>query len=265
MTELLPNEDYAKRRIPGTNVYAPSDLSLEELTTALKEPGETLKQSKKATTRRVNNWIIKNSSGPALKNTLKFTFRREHYRSAWYAAHYLLKRDIKVPQPIAYLERSHLGCITGNTFVTENLADHRSAPRFLQALGDQGAEQETITRFLEALAGTIQALEATGAYHADLAAKNILTSDGETFYFIDLDAITLDQPYTNEMRLKNHVQLYDSFCDYLNDSLLVPFIQRMLPQDIDARVWLPALRTAQTERRRFIRKPWRPRQKMPKV
>lgn len=265
MNKLLPDNNFTKHRVGRTSVYARSDLALEELLAAIKGPGDELKRSKRALTRRVNDWVVKESRGPLIREVVKHTLSRERYRRAWYAAHYLLARGIAVPKPIAYLEKSVLGCITGTVTITEHLRGHRSVQQFLHALVKQGAGQETITQFLDALANAVLALMASGAFHADLAGKNIYTEDGTSFYFIDLDAVILGTPYTQEMRLRNHVQLYDSFCDQLNDAVLVPFIQRMLPKDIDSRVWLPALRTAQAERRRFIRKPWRPRQKMPKI
>ena len=265
MNNLLPNNDFTKRRIRTSAVYARTDLPIEELFAILKDPGVELKRSKKALTRRVDNWVIKESRGPLMRELVKHTLSRERYRRAWYAAHYLLAKGIRVPKPIAYIEKSLLGCIAGTVNVTEHLKGHRSVQQFLHALVNQGAGKETITRFLDALADAVLALSTSGAYHADLAGKNIYTSDGETFYFIDLDAVVLGTPYTQDLRLRNHVQLYDAFCDQLNDALLVPFIQRMLPNDVDSRMWLPAMRTAQAERRRFVRKQWGPHQKMPEI
>ena len=48
---------------------------------------------------------------------------------------------------------------------------------------------------------------------------------------------------------------YDSFVT-LSDALLVPFIQAMLPEHIDLRIWMPKVRKAQRERRAKVEAYW---------
>jgi hypothetical protein len=68
--------------------------------------------------------------------------------------------------------------------------------------------------------------------------------------------VELDVPCDDARRLRNHIQLYDSFCDELHDQLLAPFIMRMMPPGTDPRVWLPQVRKGQKDRRRLVEARW---------
>ncbi len=93
-------------------------------------------------------------------------------------------------------------------------------------------------------------LTAIGAIHTDLAGKNVLTRDGESFYFIDLDGIVLGEAFDEMRQLQLHVQLYDSFIDRCDDALLVPFLKAMLPQDYPQfETWIARVKAAQAVRR----------------
>ena len=57
--------------------------------------------------------------------------------------------------------------------------------------------------------------------------------------------------------MKNHVQLYDSFCDLWGDHLLELFIGHMLPSGTDLGPWMVKVRQSQAERRARIEAIWR--------
>ncbi len=233
----------------GLHVYhLHPDLSVDQARKILAQPGDTIKRSRKSVVRRVGPWLIKESRRN-LTGLLKHTFRRSRYRGAWEASLHLSRQGIDVPEPIAFIETRFSGVILGNTFITRYLEWHRNVEQFLLALVQRGGGKDTIALFLERLADAVNRLRAAGAYHADLSGKNIFTRDGVRFYFIDLDGVVLNAEYTEERCMKNMVQLYDSFCDLLNDAMLVPFIGRMLGPDHDLRLWMPRIRKAQQERR----------------
>ncbi|MEK7795352.1 MAG: hypothetical protein AAB353_12525, partial [Candidatus Hydrogenedentota bacterium] len=54
---------------------------------------------------------------------------------------------------------------------------------------------------------------------------------------------------TEERRLKNAVQLYDSFCDVWDDTVLGPFIEALAPEGKDAGLWFAQTKTEQRKRR----------------
>lgn len=228
------------------------DVPLDDVLEALTVPGEVLKASAKGRVRRVNGWVLKDSQAGVILDTAKHTFSRGRYRRQWIAAHHLMSHGVLVPRPIAFVERRLMGVIFGNTMISEFLEGYQNVESFLAGLARHGAGQDTISLFLAGLADTVNGFTASGAYHSDLSGKNIFTRDGRSFVFIDLNAVDLNRDYTEELRLKNHVQLYDSFCDTLSDTMLFPFIQKMLPPGADARVWMPKVRQGQSERRRRL-------------
>ncbi len=238
----------------GRTVYLRNDVTDEQLKTLLGHPGEIMKSSRKAEVRRVGHWVVKESrAGAALA---RHTLLRSRYRRPWLAAHHLRANHVCVPEPLAFVEKGRLGLVSGTVFVLQYLAGQINAEEFLLSLLKQGAGADAIGGFLDRMADGINSIEAAGAYHADLSGKNIFTREGDRFFFIDLDAVLLDTPTDEEARLKNHVQLYDSFCDALSDSLMVPFIGKMLPSSLDLRVWMPRVRKAQQERRVAIEAKW---------
>ncbi len=244
MTEAIMLE-----RLPGVLIYRMPDAPLDDVLAALRTNGVTMKRSKKNVTRRVGDWVVKESLPDSLRETVKHTVLRQRYRQAWRAAVHLQHCGIPVPAPKAFVEHVRWGIIRGNAFVAQYLEGCRSVEAFAPELADTQRYAAEIHGFLERLANAVNALTGTGACHTDLSGKNILSADGHTFYFIDLDAVELDKPYSREARLRNHVQLYDSFCDWWGDAFLAPFLRRMLPENEDPVEWMRAVRQSQRQRR----------------
>jgi len=217
---LLCQEDLRRERHGALAIYLMPGIELAEVLDALDRSGELLKESRKGNVRRVGDWVVKESA-PSLLGTIKRTIRRARYRQAWLSALHLRAKGVRVPEPIAFVETRRLGVISGHALITRYLQGHRDVERFAVGLVRRGAGRDTLVLFLDALAEAIRGVEAAGVWHADLSGKNILTADGAHFTFIDLDAAQPDTAYSEERRLKNHVQLYDSFCDFINDQLMV--------------------------------------------
>jgi len=230
-------------------VYHRGEFPVDALLDALHALGKTLKVSKKSVTREVRGWVIKESRPEGRVGCLKRTLLRPRYRRGWAAANYLMRRGIPVPKPVAFVEKGRYGLIAGNALVSEYLDGYRNVEEHAKELVEQPDAEEAVPRFLLALAQAINGLCDTGAYHSDLSGKNIFTRDGETFYFIDLDGVFLHRPLTDARRMRNHVQVYDSFCDFIDDEFLAPFLSRMLPPEHRMRDWLPEVREAQRRRR----------------
>lgn len=231
------------------SVYVDGNVDPDTVLAALDEDGEILKESKKAVVRRVDRWVVKQSGAPKMLSILRHTARRNRYRRGWLAARRLMRRGVGAPKPVAYVETGLGRIVTGNAFISEYLYGCTNVEECVRTLVHAGAGPDTLATFLDGLAGAVNDLVAAGAYHEDLSGKNIFTRDGSRFYFIDLDAVELDVPYTDDRRLKNLVQLYDSFCDELTDAFLAPFIACMLAPDQDPRVWMPKVRAGQSTRR----------------
>ncbi len=240
----------------GKRIYLRNDVTDKQLETLLTSPGEVLKSSRKAEVRRVGHWVVKESRASMGVRTVRHTLLRNRYRRPWLSAHHLRANGVHVPEPLAFVEKRRLGLISGTVCVFQYLAGQVNSEEFLLSLLKQGAGADVIGGFLDRLADAINSIEAAGAHHTDLSGKNVFTREGDRFFFIDLDAVSLDSAIDEKERFKNHVQLYDSFCDALNDSLMVPFIEKMLPAEIDLRVWMPRVRKAQQERRAAVEAKW---------
>ena len=249
-------ENFRVERAPGKVMYIRNDVTDAQLQTLLSHPGEPIKTSPKAKVRRVGHWVVKESAGSLPVAAARNTLQREKRRNAWLAALRLRAHRVRVPEPLAFIEHSRLGVVTATVHVFQYLDGYRDVEQHLLHLVKSGAGPDAFSAFLGHLADAVNALAEANAYHADLSGKNIFTRDGARFYFIDLDAVTLDCAYDEEKRLKNHIQLYDSFCDALGDVLLVPFLQKMLPPESDPRTWMPRVRDGQRERRMRIEAKW---------
>ena len=262
MAPLTTYDDMRTERRGALTIHLRDDVPLEAVLEALRAQGEVLKVSPKTVTKRVGEWVVKQSRFQAGLGPLKHTLCRNRYRAGWRAASRLEPRGVGVPRPVAYIEQGRLGIIVGNAVVSEFLDGFRNVEQHAAELAANRASQETVGAFLDGLAGAVNELTAADAFHTDLSGKNVFTQDGAAFYFIDLDGVVLDQPYTEQLRMKNHVQLYDSFCDLFDDGLLGPFLARMLPAGQPISEWLAAVRARQRVRRARTVAKWKKQGKL---
>lgn len=233
-----------------------NDVTTSQLDTLLDHPGRVLKDNGKYRVLIVGNWLVKRSTGNIISGVLRHAFGWGRHRRAWMAAHHLRNHGVYVPEPLAYYERKVLGIPSGSAQVYQYLSGCVDVEHFASHLVTGSAATERVPLYLSHLALAINGLESANVYHADLSGKNILTRDGVRFYFVDLDAVELGVNCDRDRRMRNHVQLYDSFCDAMSDALLVPFLKAMLPEDIDIRLWMPEVRKRQEARRLKVEAYW---------
>lgn len=251
---LLCPKGFRRLKIHGGAAYVRNDMEDNQLQALLAHQGEVLKASSKSKVRRLGHWTVKETHHGLTSRIIGRARRRS--RHPWMALNYLRIKGVPVPEPLAYIEYGRFGLVKSSALLFQYLSFCYDVETWLSLQIREGIEGEAITAFLDGLAQAVNILCESGAWHGDLSGKNIMTRDGMQFYFVDLDAVQLDSIYTDEKRLKNHVQLYDSFCDALSDALLVPFIQAMLPESLDLRVWMPKVRKAQQERRTKVEAYW---------
>ena len=243
-------DGYIVTQVGTLRLYCGSGQSPQALLQAIKGGGEIIKTSRKSETRRVGEWVVKRSRLENGLGPIKRTLARGRYRRAWVAANYLRDHGVCVPEPLAYGEWTLSRLVLGNVMVTRFLSGHVNVEVYAAGLEKQAGAQDALDGFFAGLASAVNGLSAAGAYHADLSGKNIFTKDGNEFYFIDLDGVVLRKRYSDGLRLKNHVQLYDSFCDFCRYDMLARFIGRMLPEGSHSNAWLQAVELGQKIRRR---------------
>lgn len=223
-------------------VHLIDGTSLEEVLEALKAPGEILKETPRRRVRRIGNRVLKSSRFRWGSTTLKHTFKRKRYRAGWRAACHLRAKGIDIACPRAFVERRAMGVIFGNAYLCDYLEGFRNIHEHAKGLAAAQVGRDEFRSFLQALAGALAKLEQAGAVHRDLTHTNILTDDGRRFYFVDLDDVLLDEPYTEAFRLKNHVQLYIGLHDSCEDDIFELFIEELLPPGRDLAEWMEKIR-----------------------
>ncbi|HOD48479.1 MAG TPA: lipopolysaccharide kinase InaA family protein [Candidatus Hydrogenedentes bacterium] len=238
-------------------IHHRKDISCETLLTAISAEGAVLKASSRYVTRRVDGLVVKACSGGAVRGLLKRTLRRNRFRRGWLASLYLEQQGVSVPRAHGLIETERWGFVTASYLVMDYLDQTSNVERFAAEMVQEGATENQIRDFLRDLALAIDTLREVGVFHRDLSGKNILTRDGKTFFFVDLESVVPVKRYTPRMRYKNHVQLYDSFCDFLGDDVLEPFLSLMLPEDQDYATWSKIVRQGQTARRSRQIAAWR--------
>lgn len=252
MNPLLCDESISLIRRGGRCIYLTRSFSLEQLEDIVRSPGEALKCSSKAVVKRVGEWVVKQSRGHFLTEVIRHTARRTRYRRAWIAAHHLRRQNVLTPSPVAFVEFGVLGLLVGNLMVAEYLEHCANVELYLKKRVASGIEKDELTAFFRQLADAVNRFEASGACHEDLSGKNIFTQNGGQFYFIDLDAVVVGRPITEVQRLANHIQLYDSFCDFVQDDLLEAFIGQMAPHKDSFQAWFGRVREGQRIRRELF-------------
>jgi len=205
----------------------------------------------------VGSWVVKESAANPVTGAVRHTFLRNRYRRGWRAAVHLQEAGVLVPAPIAYVERYRAGVVWKNAVIVEFLGGYCNVEQFVKARLEKGAGPCSFESFFAKLAAAVNALCRAETYHSDLSGKNIFTIDGSTFYFIDLDGCVLGRAYTEDLRLRNHVQLYDSFCDWFPDEIMSRFLSKMLDPNHDIVDWMDRVRVAQARRRARTVAAWR--------
>lgn len=227
------------------------DTDLNSILRLLDAPGAMLKRSHKSTTRRVHDCVIKEVRAQDFRQWLRQTRHRGRVIESFDIARYLIHRGVAVPTPRAVADWRYFGMIWRCAVVWDFLEGFENVEVFGRRLPADDAPS-----FLSALANAINQLTAAGAYHTDLSGKNIFTADGREFVFIDIDAVQLHLSYSDARRLRNHVQLYDSFCDWWGTDLLDPFIEQLAGGPV-GRDWLEQVHQGQHDRRARIEAIWR--------
>lgn len=259
MTENI--QAYKTARVGAYSLEYRADLEPDKILAALAEPGTVLKMASRTVTRRVGDWVVK-SPRPSLASMFRHTFMPAQSRRPWAAAVFLHENAVPIPEPVAFARRTFCGVVISVAVVSRYLDGCRNVEHYAKELLRR--DRADLGPFLLRIADAVSRLTATGAYHSDLSGKNIFTANGSDFYFIDLDAVHLQTLYTEDLRFKNHVQLYDSFCDFADDSLLAPFLSRMLPDQYRVREWAPRVKEAQQKRRAAQIEIWKKQGKWPR-
>lgn len=189
--------------------------------------GRILKKTSKTSSFQWHSYFIKKTDYPILEGIFRHLFLPNRCRNAWNISNYLTHYHVPTPKPIAYLEILKFSLPYQHFFLSEYLSDSYNVEIFVknEIYSKKGITLEnffnTIKKFLILLWGK-------GIYHKDLSGKNLLTVNGETIYLIDLDSTYLINHFTIKYKIRNLVQIYDSFCDFVDEEILKDLIFTVL-------------------------------------
>lgn len=223
-----------QKRIGTATVWTGSALSCSAVLEIVGAPGERMSISPKSRVDRVGDWVVKRSRPYWGVTPLRLTLARDRYRSAYCANRALAEQGIRVPELGGYVEWGLAGTIWGNALVTHYLAGYRNIREHAVSLGLDG---DRARAYLNAIAGQVLRFYEAGAWHGDLADKNMLTLDGYEFAFIDLDSVRLNHRPTILERRRNLVQLLDAFYDLWPWEILTVLTEALLPPGEHPDAW----------------------------
>lgn len=198
-------------RAGGARVWLAGGMDPAECVAIAAGDGERLSVSRKTEVVRVGDWAVRRSRVDGGAGPIRLTVQRRRNRRGLEAGLMLPRLGIEVPELAGLVEWSVAGVIWRHALVMRYLEGYHSIREHALMLRDQPDEE--VRRFLSSLADAVVRLREARVYHSDLAYKNVLTPDGVHFCFIDLDAVQCRHDQTPEDRLRNAVQLVDSFSD----------------------------------------------------
>jgi len=218
------------QRIEYLDDYEPDDVLR-----AIEGQAAPLQITRKRSVCRHGKWVVKTSRFNGGIGPLKHSLKRKRYRVGWNASVALTNRGVPVARPVAFLEQRFMGVIWTNILVTEFLEGCQNIQEYFASHISESEEKMT---FLKKLADAIGSFHEAGAHNLDSKVQNIMTSDGSSFHFIDLDEVVLDKPYPIEVRLKNHIQLIYGMRDHLSDEEKVFFLESLGTGGVGVKKWV---------------------------
>ncbi|HOV32891.1 MAG TPA: lipopolysaccharide kinase InaA family protein [Candidatus Hydrogenedens sp.] len=133
------------------------------------------------------------------------------------------------PKPIAYVEIFLYSIPYKHFFISEFLYNTCNIEVFIKKniYKEKGI---FLSNFFNTFSKMVLSLWEKGIYHKDLSGKNLLTIDGQEIYLVDLDSAVIKKHFDIQYKIRNLVQIYDSFCDFLEEDILKNFVSFVLPE-----------------------------------
>ncbi len=200
-------------RILQASGQSPELLSaaLDAHAQALRDGNGVLKDGVRAAVTRVEcqgqDLCVKEYQRVGVLDLLKSRLRAPRALRAWRAAAALEARGVSTPERLAVVERAGkrflltrfvAGAVALDRLLTETYAKPRNA--------DQLGERRELAR---ALGVWMAGFHASGIYHDDCSAKNLLVAGHLEFQLLDLDSVSPFRRLTYRRRVKNLSQLID--------------------------------------------------------
>ncbi len=203
------------------------NLDVDDLLSQLSTYGKLIKKTAKTSSFQWNSYFVKKTHYPFFEGIFRHLFLSNRCKNSWNISNYLIYHGIYTPLPIAYIEILKFSLPYQHLFVSEYLFENYNVEIFIR---DNVYIEKGITlhEFFNTIKKLIIHLWEKGIYHKDLSGKNLLTVNGDKIYLIDLDSTRLINPIDIKYKIRNLTQIYDSFCDFVDEEKLKDFIFSLL-------------------------------------
>ncbi len=203
------------------------NFDVDNLLSQLSTNGKLIKETPKTSSFQWNSYFVKKTHYPFIEGIFRHLFLSNRCRNSWNISNYLIHHGIYTPFPIAYIEISKHSLPYQHFFISEYLFENYNIEIFVR---DKIYIEKGITLqdFFNTIKKLIILLWEKGIYHKDLSGKNLLTVNGDRIYLIDLDSTRLINPIEIKYKIRNLTQIYDSFCDFVDEERLRDFIFSLL-------------------------------------
>ncbi|MCX8065675.1 MAG: lipopolysaccharide kinase InaA family protein [Candidatus Hydrogenedentes bacterium] len=190
---------------------------------------EAIKISKKAVSLKINSVFMKITNYPLFEGIFRHLLLRQRCRNSWSISLTAIEMGIPVPTPMFYLERLYYGLPWQNIFASEYIPDSVDVEIFAKKFVKSN-QLDRLENMLHEIVRITSLLWSHKLLHRDLSGKNILTIDGVNLFLVDLDSVKRCKKISLKDKIKNLTQLYDSFCDFVEEELLRSCIFSLLPE-----------------------------------
>jgi tRNA A-37 threonylcarbamoyl transferase component Bud32 len=185
--------------------------------------------------------------------SLKYLFFPSKARKEWLVADQLKKRNLNVPQPLGWMEKTHRGFLKESYYLSMAIGNGTS---FIE-----DSKKKMEDSCLDELAATVRRMHDFGLFHQDLHGGNFLWC-GASFFITDLHRAKVLRSVSLDRRLLNLAQLFHSLRSSWGEGDRLRFIEKYFmdePPSLEKREKL--FRKVQSLMVRLQRRQWQSRTK----
>jgi len=153
---------------------------------------------------------------------LKFLFLPSKARKEWLIAYQISKRNLDIPKPLGWIEKTHFGFVKESYYLSEAIGTGNSFIEDLIKVREHASIDE--------LAKFLRKAHDSGLFHQDLHAGNILW-DRASFFLTDLHRAKIFQSVSLNQRLLNLSQLFHSLRSGWDEEERLRFIEKYFKGD----------------------------------
>ena len=151
--------------------------------------------------------------------SFKFLVLPSKGRKEWLIAYRLRKKNLNVPRPLGWMEKTHRGFVKESYYFSEAIG---SGTSFIDDPA-KAAEGSSI----EELAKIVREIHDSGLFHRDLHAGNFL-QDGPSLFLTDLHRAEILRSLSPDQRLWNLSQLFHSLRSVWGEGERLRFMEKYL-------------------------------------